>query len=100
MTDKKVYVYGCGNFGKRYYHILERCGIDLGGYIVSDNQNLDKSDKKVSFLSDVELDCEKDIIFIGVNTPLCEEICSELQRRGLQNYIFPDKYILEYFKYL
>lgn len=96
MKDKKVYIYGCGNFGKQFYHILEECDIDLRGFIVSDNQNYDKRDKRIYHLSDVVLDDKHDIIFVGVNVSLWEEVCMQLQERGIMNYVLPDQCIFGY----
>lgn len=95
MRGKNVYIYGCGNFGKQFYHILEECGIDLSGFIVSDNQNYEKSDKKIYYLSEVVLDSH-DIIFVGVNASLWEEVCMQLQKKEIINYVLPDKCMFDY----
>ena len=95
MRGKNVYIYGCGNFGKQFYHILEECGIDLSGFIVSDNQNYEKSDKKIYYLSEVVLDSH-DIIFVGVNASLWEEVCMQLQNKEIINYVLPDKCMFDY----
>ena len=98
MKGKRVYVYGHGSYGRQFYHILAECGIDLGGYIVSDNQNIDGDDIEVHLLSDIVLDNEHDIIFIGVNMSLWEEISEQLQRKGIANYVFPEKCMFDYMK--
>lgn len=98
MKGKRVFVYGCGNFGRQFYHILEKCDIDLGGYIVSDDQRLSESDKKVFFLSDIELDDGCDIILVGVNPSLWEEVGGQLQKRGFTNYILPPAEMFDYLK--
>ncbi len=98
MRGKRVYVYGHGNYGRQFYHILAECGIDLGGYIISDNQNGDGNDAEIHFLSDIALDNEHDIIFIGVNMSLWEEISEQLQRKGIANYVFPEKCMFDYLK--
>lgn len=98
MKGKRVYVYGHGNYGRQFYHILAECGIDLGGYIVSDNQSIDGDDKEIHFLSDIVWDNDHDIILIGVNRFLWEEISEQLQRKVIINYVFPGACMFDYIK--
>lgn len=98
MQIKQVYIYGFGNYGKQFYSIFEKCGINLGGYIISDNQRLEKENKKIYFLSDIVFNKESDLIFVGVNPSLWKEIEFELQKKKLTNYIFPDVCMFEYLK--
>lgn len=98
IKGKRVYVYGHGNYGRQFYHILAECGINLGGYIVSDNQNIDGEDMDIYSLSDIVLDNDHDIILIGVNMSLWEEISEQLQRKGIANYVFPEVSMFDYMK--
>lgn len=91
---KTVYVYGCGNFGRQFYRMLEDCGMDLGGYIVSDHQVLETCDEKIFFLSSIKTDNKKDVVFIGVNPSLHDVICSQLQEKKI-DYILPDESMFE-----
>lgn len=98
MKGKRVYVYGHGSYGKQFYQILAECGIDLGGYIVSDNQNIDRDDMDIYSLSNMVLDNDHDMIFIGVNMSLWEEISEQLQRKGITNYVFPEVCMFDFMK--
>lgn len=95
MRFKKVYMYGCGKFGRQFYTILDQCGIELGGYIISDGQELSAGEERVMYLSDITLDKSKDIIFVGVRPALWPEICARLQERGICEYILPIDEIFE-----
>lgn len=91
LKSKKVYVYGCGNIGGQLYGMLDECDVDLGGFIISDNQEKKIDDKKVWYLSEaIHFYCEeKDKILIGVSDALQREICTELAKKGIKNYILP-----------
>lgn len=93
MKSKRVYIYGCGNFGKQINELLDHCGIILGGYIISDGEKKKEGSEEVFYLSEADIDIEKDIILIGVNNSLRKEICLELEKRGMYNYIFPNDYM-------
>lgn len=98
LKNKNVYIYGCGNYGKQFYHILNECGVVLKGFIISDGEELAeiKNCGRVYYLSEIELDKENDVIYLGVNAKLQKEICEELDKRGIGMYIIPDNDILEY----
>lgn len=96
MNGKRVYVYGHGNYGRQFYQIFAECGIDLGGYIISDSQNIEGNDTEIHHLSDIVLDNEHDVIFVGVNSSLWEEISEQLEKMGIANYIFPEECMFEY----
>lgn len=93
---KKVLVYGHGNIGRQLYDMLDQCDVNLKGFIISDNQK--KADnKEVHYLSEVInfYDKEKYMILIGVNISLYEEICSELKKKGINDYILPPSCIFK-----
>lgn len=94
MKNKKVYIYGCGEWGKQFHYIFDKCGFDIEGYIISDGQNKEESNAKVFYLSEVRFDSEADMILIGVSPRLQEEICEKLQDKGINEYIIPDSCIL------
>lgn len=98
LRGKRVYVYGCGNFGRQFYHILKECGIELGGYIVSDGQSFEGNNEKICFLSDIVLNDVRDIIFVGVNNSLQEEICGTLREKGIVNYVLPEQWMFDYLR--
>ncbi len=96
LREKRVYIYGCGNFGKQFYQLLKKCDVQVMGYIVSDGQNKMEDGQDIYFLSEVCIDKEKDLILIGVGEVFQEEICSVLKKKGVLEYIFPNEYIYDY----
>lgn len=98
LKDKNVYVYGCGNYGRQFYHMLNECGVTLKGFIISDGEerSIIENCGKVYYLSEIELDKESDMIYLGVNMKLHKEICAELDKRQISAYIIPDNTIFEY----
>lgn len=95
IRANRIYVYGCGNFGKAFYGLLEQCGMKPEGYIISDGQIKSEEYQDVYYLSEVSLN-ERDMILVGVNVSLQKEICDILQSRGIRNYILPDEGIFPY----
>lgn len=95
IKAKRIYIYGCGNFGKHFYNLFEQCGIELGGYIISDGQIKGEDARNVYYLSEVSLD-KGEMILIGVSLSLQDEICDILQRNGIKDYILPDEGIYPY----
>ncbi len=98
IYSRVVYIYGNGNFGKQFYQLFSRIeGMKLGGFIISDAETKCKSNMgKVYYLSEVHLDPDKDVIFVGVNKLLQEEICSILDKKGIKEYVVPNREILSY----
>lgn len=96
MKQKMVYIYGCGNYGRKLGHVLSLCGINLGGYIVSDGQKI--NDGTTFYISDIVLKKEEEIVLIGVNPSLFPEICTVLQEHEINDYILPIDEMLEYIK--
>lgn len=97
LINKKVYVYGCGNYGRQFYRLLYDCGVDLKGYIISDGEKKAeiRDGEKIYWLSEVRFNRENDVIYLGVNRNLYKEICAELIKRGISEYILPDKTMFE-----
>lgn len=57
IKDKKnVYIYGCGNYGKKLYNILTKVGIEVKGYVISDDQMKIDVVSKVDYVSDIDSD--------------------------------------------
>lgn len=97
LADRNVYIYGCGNYGKQFYNLLTQCDIHIAGYIVSDGQNIDEVEGNVYHLSEVDFDDERDVVLIGVNPSLCEEICMELNNKNIDRYIIPGGFVYDWF---
>lgn len=90
VKEKRVYIYGCGNFGKKLNEILKKCDVDVLGYIVSDGQKNDVQEV-VYYLSQISVDSLQDVILIGVNEALQGEISKKLCERGITEYIVPNQ---------
>lgn len=91
---KNVYIYGYGKFGKYLGALLKKCGAQFEGYIISDGQSIEDSNEKVYFLSELCINKEKDII-VGAAIYLQKEICKELEKMGIREYIFADASIYQ-----
>lgn len=96
VRHKNVYIYGFGNFGKQFHYMLSKCGIDIKGYIVSDGQEIHNGANNVHYLSEVNLNKEKDIILVGVQPAFQLEICENLQKYGIDEYVLPVDDVFEY----
>ena len=95
IRNKRIFIYGDGEGGRKIHSLLDEAGIDNKIYhIISDNQKrLDTADESVKYLSEIEFDTKRDIIFIGVNRKLWQEVCDELHKRGIVEYHFIDELI-------
>lgn len=91
----RIYIYGCGYFGKKFYDLLNSLGACLGGFIISDDQNKDGTEN-VYYLSELNIDTANEIILLGVEASLYEEIEDRLLKRGLDEYVIPPKCIYDY----
>lgn len=96
MQSKRIYVYGCGRMGRQFFYMLKECGIELGGYIISDGQEKIDDDFPIFYISDIRLDRERDKVFVAVNSVLRREICADLEKRGIDDYILPAKMMYEF----
>lgn len=95
IKNKRIYIYGCGYFGKKLYGLFEQTGeIELEGYIVSDGQKKTKMKENVYYLSEINLESDKDMIFVGAHPSLQGEICAELRKKGFAEYIIPSERLL------
>ena len=96
MQSKRIYVYGCGRMGRQFFYMLKECGIELGGCIISDGQEKIDDDFPIFYISDIRLDRERDKVFVAVNSVLRREICADLEKRGIDDYILPAKMMYEF----
>lgn len=48
-----MYIYGCGIYGKAMCDLLESIGVEVKGYVVSDDQAKPDADRDVKFISDI-----------------------------------------------
>lgn len=92
IKGKRIYIYGCGYFGRKLSDLLGQTGgIELAGYIISDGQKKTETKFPVYYLSEISLTKDQDVIFVGVRPALQEEICAELQSKGFTDYIMPSE---------
>lgn len=90
LKNKKVYIYGCGNLGRKLRKLLERCDIFINGYIISDGYEKPIMNEKVYNLSEVQFDKE-DTVLVGVDLFLQEEIICTLQAQKIEEYVIPNE---------
>lgn len=90
ISHKRIYVYGCGYYGKRFYEFLTACGMRPFGYIISDGHDK-KGIENVFYLSDINLDEENYIILIGVEPLRQEEIRTILIEHKIDKYMIPSR---------
>lgn len=96
MFSKRVYVYGCGNLGRQFYGMLEKCKLELGGYVISDGQAKQEVGQPVFYLSELGFDEGSKMIFVGVSKFLQKEICVNLQEKGISQYVLPAESMYEF----
>lgn len=91
----RVYIYGCGKFGKAFYKLLKNCGVDVRGYIITDGNEKEEKEQ-VYYLSEIDFHMEQDLILVGVNTNLQEEIRENLEKKEIRNYLLPSVAVCEF----
>lgn len=96
MKNYRVYIYGCGKFGKELKYIIENCGLNFAGYIVSDSIRRNNMDVKPYYLSEIEFKENEEIVLIGVNKAYHNEIQDCLKKYGINHYIIPDKMVCNF----
>lgn len=91
----KVYIYGCGYYGKKLYELLDALEICLGGFLVSDGQEKANMEN-IYFISEVDVDTTREVILLGVDDSLYEDIGARLSERGIYDYVIPPRFIYSY----
>lgn len=84
----KVYLYGTGGVATRTAYALQKKGIRLDGFIVSDGQPIERElmGYKVYFVSEIDLDNAG--IVVSVEERLHKVIAQALEDKGMKNYIY------------
>lgn len=87
--NKKIYIYGAGDYGTMLYDFLSDMGISVTGFIVSAGKRNKDYVKglKVYEIQEINVD-EPSGIIIGVSYELREKIEEMLNSNGLTNYIY------------
>ena len=91
----KVYIYGCGYYVKKLYELLDALEICLGGFLVSDGQEKANMEN-IYFISEVDVDTTREVILLGVDDSLYEDIGARLSERGIYDYVIPPRFIYSY----
>lgn len=75
LKDKKnVYIYGCGKYGKKICFLLESFGIEVKGFVISDDEvKPDHIEKRVEYISDV--DTKECTMVLAMSIAHQKEVC-------------------------
>ena len=86
--QEKLYLYGTGGVATRTAYALQKKGIRLDGFVVSDGQNVERElmGYKVHFVS--EVDFENAGVVISVEERLYQVITKVLDDKGVKNYTY------------
>ena len=52
-NKKNIFIYGCGTVGEKLYNLLEAFGIELSGFVISDDQIKPHKGRRIEFISDL-----------------------------------------------
>lgn len=87
-TEKKIFCYGAGEYGRTTKLFLEGMGINVSGFVVS-KLNPDAPNRVLSIpiyqLSDFPFDYSKSSFLISLRPSYQDEILKELERRGAKD---------------
>ena len=85
-----VYIYGAGVFGQRLWHIAQKKGVSVAGFIISDGQRM-SADKAVSckYLSQVPVSDEIGIV-VAAARKYKAEIIDNLLQHGWKTFFCQD----------
>lgn len=86
--QEKLYLYGTGGVATRTAYALQKKGIHVDGFIVSDGQPMEREliGYKVYFVSEVDLDNAG--VVVSVEERLYKVITKVLDDKGMKNYIY------------
>lgn len=93
VKDKKIYIYGCGKYGKALYEFLDKIDMAVESFVVSNNQNLkQEAPLEVKHLADV---FNKDaVIIVALTKKYIADVTNELEKQNMPNVFFVDEKIL------
>ncbi len=83
ICGKKIYIYGCGDIGKRYYKII-REWVNVVAFIdqSANNNEYRYDDSKVISLNDIDINIDFDYIIITLED-LYQRISDDLIKKGI-----------------
>lgn len=89
--NRYILIWGAGYYGRRLAEQFNSNGVDFDGFVVSDNQDRDKSyqDKKIWHISQLPYDKGEIGIVIAVRREIKDEIVNILNCNGIERYIYP-----------
>jgi predicted O-methyltransferase YrrM len=82
-----VYIYGCGNYGRKLCRLLDSFGIEVEGYLISDGQEKPCLDRPVKFYSEVNGDICTIVLGMGRGNQMSLNI-------DTSSFISMDDYVL------
>lgn len=95
LKKQRVYIYGCGYFGKKFRDLLQSCHIEVAGFIVSKKEN---QNNEIFSIEDVVeqriMQNSNNIILVGVNIDKQDEIVKILKNVGINEVIVPSEKVL------
>lgn len=81
----KLYIYGAGVYGKKLCSILSKKGIQIEGFIVSDNEPLNENTQNI--IGFVERKESNYLILVAVSDRYLNVILDSLEKHNIDNYI-------------
>ena len=89
FDHKRLFLYGAGNYGTKLFDFFEERGVEIEGFLVSNNNltNTFVRGIKVYSLDKIELQ-ENDGIIIAVSKETLSDVEFELGKRGIKDYIY------------
>lgn len=91
QKNRYVLIWGAGYYGRRLSEQFINNGVGFDGFVVSDNQNTDKSyyDKRIWNISQLPFDRSDIGIVIAVRQEIKDEIINTLQSNDIKKFIYP-----------
>lgn len=98
LEDKKeIYIYGCGNYGKKLYNLLNQMNVIVESFVISDGHEIpDHLDVKVLYASELLDKKKKCTVVLGTSPYKQQEIEEVLKEKGCISVIRPDKYVFKF----
>lgn len=77
LEDKEnIYIYGCGKYGKKVCFLLENFGIEVKGFVISDDEVKPQHiDKRVEYISD--MDNKECTMVLAMSIANQKEVCKD-----------------------
>lgn len=88
QDQKKIFIYGAGEYAAQLTELFQQNDISVCAYIVSEGNSHEPVfyKKPVYELSQVKLDADNDVIFLGVGSLHSDEVISQLEQKGIHNF--------------